>query len=35
MGAPDPHVCGYCAAAYVVPSLARWCEQRHEADDTV
>lgn len=28
--APDPYVCATCGARYVVPSLARDCEQTHD-----
>lgn len=34
---PEEHdaqwVCGYCEATYVVPSLARLCETKHEMDE--
>jgi hypothetical protein len=26
----DSNVCDYCKQAFVVDSLARWCEQKHE-----
>lgn len=29
----DRWTCGYCSRTYVVPSLARDCETRHETDD--
>ena len=29
----DQWTCGYCGSTYVVPSLARDCETRHENNE--
>jgi hypothetical protein len=29
---PDPYVCATCGTPYVVPGLARDCEQRHQKE---
>lgn len=33
MNKDDPWKCGYCGKHYVVPQLARSCEEKHEKDE--